>query len=196
VVRVPGFRSRGSRFDSLLCQIFWEVVDLERGPLSLVSRIEELLGRNSSGSSMESREYSRGDSLLWPRDALYPQKLALTSPTSRGHSVCIVHSRTKAMEFSLVLEAVKPDHIHVTRSKVPCCALINMVFEPQDSQNGRDIFFNRLSKYFCFKIASSPWNYHFVVLLKMVGKVCFLLCHRTVGFRIHELVRWGQHWLY
>ena len=33
---------------------------------------------------------------------LYPQKLALTSPTGGGRSVCIVHSRTKATEFSLV----------------------------------------------------------------------------------------------
>jgi hypothetical protein len=34
---------------------------------------------------------------------LYPQKLALTSPTGGGRSVGIVCSRTKAMEFSLVL---------------------------------------------------------------------------------------------
>jgi len=32
---------------------------------------------------------------------LYPQKLALTSPTGRGRSVGIVRSRTKATEFSL-----------------------------------------------------------------------------------------------
>ena len=30
---------------------------------------------------------------------LYPQKLALTSPTDGGRSVGIVHSRTKATEF-------------------------------------------------------------------------------------------------
>jgi hypothetical protein len=34
--------------------------------------------------------------------SLYPQKLALTSSTGGGRSVGIVHSRTKAMEFSLV----------------------------------------------------------------------------------------------
>ena len=34
---------------------------------------------------------------------LYPQKLALTSPTGDGRSVGIVRSRTKATEFSLVL---------------------------------------------------------------------------------------------
>jgi len=33
---------------------------------------------------------------------LYPQKLALTSPTGGGRSVVIVRSRTKATEFSLV----------------------------------------------------------------------------------------------
>jgi hypothetical protein len=31
VVRVPGYRSRGPRFDSRRYQIFWEVVGLERG---------------------------------------------------------------------------------------------------------------------------------------------------------------------
>jgi hypothetical protein len=33
------------------------------------------------------RRYGRGDSLRWPRGTLYPQKLALTSPTSGGRSV-------------------------------------------------------------------------------------------------------------
>jgi hypothetical protein len=34
-----------------------------------------------------------------PRDALYPQKFALTSPTSGGRSVGIVRSLTKAKEI-------------------------------------------------------------------------------------------------
>jgi hypothetical protein len=50
VVRVPGYRSRGPGFDSWRYQIFWEVVSLERGPLSLVSITEELLEWKSSGS--------------------------------------------------------------------------------------------------------------------------------------------------
>jgi hypothetical protein len=33
---------------------------------------------------------------------LYPQKLALTSPTGGGRSIGIVRSRTNAIEFSLV----------------------------------------------------------------------------------------------
>jgi hypothetical protein len=45
VVRVPGYRSRGSGFDSRRCQIFCEVVGLERGSLSLVRITEELLER-------------------------------------------------------------------------------------------------------------------------------------------------------
>jgi hypothetical protein len=38
-------------------------VDLERGPLSLVSTTEELLGRKSNGSVLENRKYGRGDPL-------------------------------------------------------------------------------------------------------------------------------------
>jgi hypothetical protein len=59
-------------------------VDLERGPLILVSTIEELLARKSSGSGLEIREYGRRDPSRWPRSTLNPQKLALTSPTSDG----------------------------------------------------------------------------------------------------------------
>jgi hypothetical protein len=33
------------------------VVGLERGPLSLVSTFQELLGRKNSGSGLENREY-------------------------------------------------------------------------------------------------------------------------------------------
>jgi hypothetical protein len=44
-------------FDSWSYQTFWVVVDLERGPLSLVSTIEELLERKSSCSGLENREY-------------------------------------------------------------------------------------------------------------------------------------------
>jgi hypothetical protein len=98
VIRIPGYRS-GSRH----YQIFWEVVGLERGPLSLVSTIEELLRRNSSGSSLDNREYGRGDPLRRPRDTLYPQKLALTSPTCGGRLGDIVRLRTKTTELLLRL---------------------------------------------------------------------------------------------
>jgi hypothetical protein len=81
-------------------QISWEVVGLERGSLSLVSTIEELLERKRSGSGLENLEYGRRDPSRWPRDTHYPQKLALTSLTSCGRAVSIVHSRAQAIEFS------------------------------------------------------------------------------------------------
>jgi hypothetical protein len=75
-------------------QIFREVVGLEQGPLSLVSTIEELLGRKSSSSGLESREYCHRDPSRWPRGTLYPQKLTLTSPTGGSRPVIIVRSRS------------------------------------------------------------------------------------------------------
>jgi hypothetical protein len=63
------------------------------GPLSLATTIEELLERKSSGSSLENREYGRGDPSRWSRGTLY-------SPTSGGRSVGRVRSRTQATEFS------------------------------------------------------------------------------------------------
>jgi hypothetical protein len=77
-------------------------VGLERGPLSLVSTIEELPHGKISGSCLENREYGRRDPSRLPRGILYPQKLAITSSTSGGRSVGIVRSWTQTMEFSLV----------------------------------------------------------------------------------------------
>jgi hypothetical protein len=64
-----------SGFDSRFYHIFWEVVDLERGPLSLVSTIEEILERKRVGYGLENREYGRRDPSRWPRGNLYPQKV-------------------------------------------------------------------------------------------------------------------------
>jgi hypothetical protein len=90
-----------SGFNFRLYEIFGEVVGLERGALSLASTTEELLDRKSSGFGLEIREYGRVDQLGWPRDTLYPQKSALTSPTSGSQSVGIVRSLIKATEFCL-----------------------------------------------------------------------------------------------
>jgi hypothetical protein len=51
--RGPGYRCRGSRFDSRHYQISLEVVGLEQYPLSLVSTTEELHGKNISGSGLQ-----------------------------------------------------------------------------------------------------------------------------------------------
>jgi hypothetical protein len=84
-----------------------KVVGLERGPLSLVSTTEELLGRNSSGSGLEIRGYGRRDSSRGPSGTLYLQKkLALTSLTSGGRSVGIVPLRTEATEVFLEAHVV------------------------------------------------------------------------------------------
>jgi hypothetical protein len=76
-------------------------VGLERGPLSLVSTTEELLGRKSNGSGLENREYGMGIRCADPGTPSIRKKLALTSLTSGGRSVGIVRLRTKATEFSL-----------------------------------------------------------------------------------------------
>jgi hypothetical protein len=77
---------------------------LERGSLNLVSTIEELLGRKSSGSGPESQEYGSRDPLHCPHDTVYPQKLALTCPTNGGRSVGIIRSRTQATDFFFCVE--------------------------------------------------------------------------------------------
>jgi hypothetical protein len=63
LVIVPGYWFRGPGFDSRRYQIFWEVVCLEKSPLSLVSTTEELFGRASSDSGLENQEYDRRGSV-------------------------------------------------------------------------------------------------------------------------------------
>jgi hypothetical protein len=53
------------------------------GSLSLVSTTEELLDRKVA-ACLENRKYGRRDPSRRPRGTLYPQKLAITSPTSGG----------------------------------------------------------------------------------------------------------------
>jgi hypothetical protein len=109
VVRVPGYRSSGP------------------GSIPGTTRLtEELLERKSSGSCLEIREYGRRDPSRRSRGKLYPQKLALTSPTSGGHSVGIVRSRTQATEFSLVFKQAGTPckervelHLHRSMSGAP-----------------------------------------------------------------------------
>jgi hypothetical protein len=86
-----------SGFDSRRCQIFWEVVGLELGPLSLVSTIEQLLGRKHSGSGLENLYYGRrGSAALTTRHPSIRKNLALTSPTSAV-------ARTEATELLFIV---------------------------------------------------------------------------------------------
>jgi hypothetical protein len=70
-------------------------VGLERGPLSLVSTIEELLEKKVAAAVQKFENTAEG---IRPTDHvnLYPQKLSLTLPTSGGRSVGIVRSRIQA----------------------------------------------------------------------------------------------------
>jgi hypothetical protein len=74
-------------------------VGLEQGPLNPASITEELLEWKSSGSGLENRDERPWGSVGLTRDTLYPQKLALTSPTCGGGSVGIVRLLTKTTDL-------------------------------------------------------------------------------------------------
>jgi hypothetical protein len=74
-------------------------VGLERGPLSLVSTTEALLGSNSSGSGLENHTAVE----IRHADHVAPsirKKLALTLLTSGGRSVGIVRLRTHGVFYA------------------------------------------------------------------------------------------------
>jgi hypothetical protein len=101
VVRVLGYRSGGSGSIPGTTRKK-RAVGLERGPLSLVSTIEELLDRKVAALVQKTE-----NTAVWIRHAdhegnRYPQKLAITSPTSGGLSVGIVRSLTQTLEFSFL----------------------------------------------------------------------------------------------
>jgi hypothetical protein len=56
VVRVPDYRSKGPGSIPQRYQIFWKALCLERGPLSLVSTMEELLERESNFSRLTTQQ--------------------------------------------------------------------------------------------------------------------------------------------
>jgi hypothetical protein len=62
---------------------------------------EELPEKKITDHDLQSREYGHRVPSRCTRGKLYPQRLALTSPTSGGRSVGIVTSRTEATEFVL-----------------------------------------------------------------------------------------------
>jgi hypothetical protein len=84
-------------FDSRRYYIFWEVLGLERGLLSLMSTTEDLLERKSSGFVLEIGEYGRRDVTLttWHQSAKvgtnFADKLLSlgrhNSLTNSGHGV-------------------------------------------------------------------------------------------------------------
>jgi hypothetical protein len=80
----------GSKFDTRLYQILWEVVCLRRGLLSLASTIEELLEWKSRCSGLEKWDYGRRDPPCWLRDTSLSTKVDTNSADKRrslgGHS--------------------------------------------------------------------------------------------------------------
>jgi hypothetical protein len=78
-----------------------KVVGLERGPLSLVGKTEELLDGQVAAPVYKTENTAVG---IRHADHVAPsirKKLAITSPASGGRSVGIIRSRTQTMEFSL-----------------------------------------------------------------------------------------------
>jgi hypothetical protein len=81
-------------------------VGLERGPLSRVSTIEELLERKSSGSGLENLDYGRRGSVALTTRHLLSAKLAITSPTGGCRSIGTARFRTQATESVLLFDFI------------------------------------------------------------------------------------------
>jgi hypothetical protein len=94
------------------------------GLLSLVSTI--YLEEICSAPGQKNQEYGRADPLHWPRDTLYPQKLALTWLTGDDRSVSIVRSWTKATELSLVFS------FQLRKCNFTVCSIFSIFLRPKN----------------------------------------------------------------
>jgi hypothetical protein len=151
VVRGLGYRSSGPASVPGVTILSWELVGLEWSPLNPVSTTEELLRWNSSSSGLEYRKYCCRDPLRWPRNTLYLQKLALTSPTRGGRSVGRVRSRTKATEFVFVLLLMTLQYT-VGRGISPLQGLY--------LHTGQNKHRMKIHIYPCIVWDSNPWSQH------------------------------------
>jgi hypothetical protein len=97
VVRVLDYRSGGP--SSIPGTTRKKVVDLERGPLSIVSTTEELLDRKIAAPVYKTENTAVENRHADHVEPSIRKKLAITSPTSGGRSAGIVRSRTQTMEF-------------------------------------------------------------------------------------------------
>ena len=105
---IYSYRYRGPGFDSRHCQIFLSSSGSETGSTQPREPPEVNWGatwiKKSSGSRSRKQSLTAvGTCCADHATPLYPQKLALTSPTGGGRSVGIVRSRTKATEFFMYI---------------------------------------------------------------------------------------------
>ena len=108
---------------------------------------------------------------------LYPQKLALTSPTGGGRSVGIVRSRTKATEFSLYMLVC-----------FVCVCFVNYVLSLLCL---RIIIFMFMYSY-CFVCSVMDILFHCVVLCIVCVYMCTVLLppsvKQTAVNKIHHII--------
>ena len=98
VVRVSGYRYRGPGFDPRRYQWVWNGV--HSASWASWDQLRSYLNEKSSGSRSRKQRLTAGGTRCADHvTPLYPQKLALTSPTGGGRSVGIVRVRTKATEL-------------------------------------------------------------------------------------------------
>jgi hypothetical protein len=110
-----------------LCGLVVRVLGyISGGPGSIPGTTRKESSGSGTGSCLESREHGRMDPSRRPHGNLYPQKLAITSPTSGGRSVGVVRSRTQTTEFFFTGD-MSVIRVCISHNKLPNYFRLNLV---------------------------------------------------------------------
>jgi hypothetical protein len=155
-------------------------VGLERGPLSLMSTTEELLGRKSSSSGLEIREYGRRDPSRCPHGSLSAKFCADCRQAAVARSVYFARGDTVIIILSKQIFNTKTPEAYFGLCRVQ---FIPMPTDPLNSPCLSSAVFCFTERAHCYALSDGLHSVSAAILANYVRTcyVTYIGLHDTVG---------------